>query len=88
MPHRLNEFRAKVQFVTSARMPYLIRQAAVKTGKPSNTVYIQHAVVDALVRDLGLDRSEMMEELPPPKGPANSLFGDRPEGPNLSGAGG
>lgn len=80
MPHRLNEFRAKIQFVTSAAMPSQIRQAAIATGKPSNTVYIQHALVDALARDLGLDKDALLADLPKPHGPAASLFGDRPEG--------
>ena len=64
MPFRLNEFRAKVQFITSARMPYLVRQAAKKTGHPSNTVYIQHAVCEALARDLDMDLQDLLDELP------------------------
>ena len=32
MPFRLDEFRAKVQFVTSADMPALVYDACVKTG--------------------------------------------------------
>jgi hypothetical protein len=66
--------RAKVQFTTSAQMPHLIYQACLRTGVCSNTVYIQHAVVDALARDLGLDREQMIESLPTPRGPAAHLF--------------
>lgn len=76
MPFRLNEHRAKVQFVTSARMPSLIYRAAVATDVPSNTVYIQHAVCEALSRDLGIPLDELLGELPPPRGPASVLFGD------------
>ena len=64
MPFRLNEFRAKIQFITSARMPYLIRQAVKKTEYPSNTVYIQHAVCEALSRDLDIDLQDLLDELP------------------------
>ena len=74
MPYRLTEFTAKVQFVTSARMPSLIYKAALATGKPSNTVYIQHAVCEALARDLDLDLDTLLEALPPPKGSAATLF--------------
>lgn len=75
MPYRLDEYRAKVQFVTSARTPSLITKAAEATGKPSNTVYIQHAVAEALSRDLGIPLEALLEELPPPKGKAAVLFG-------------
>lgn len=72
MPFRLDEFRAKMQFITSARMPHLVYRAAIKTGKPSNTVYIQHVLCEALARDLGLDLDELLDELPPPQGPTKS----------------
>lgn len=75
MPYRLNEFRAKIQFVTSAQMPSLIHRACVRTGKPSNTVYIQHAVCEALARDLDLPLDDLLAALPPPKGSAAVLFG-------------
>jgi len=74
MPHRLNEFRAKIQFVTSARTPSLIYKAVVKTGKVSNSVYIQHAVCEALSRDLGIPLQELLDELPPPRGKAACPF--------------
>lgn len=75
MPFRLNEFRAKVQFTTSARTPNLIYRACLATGKPSNTVYVQHAVAEALSRDLGIPLQELLDELPPPRGAATTLFG-------------
>jgi hypothetical protein len=76
MPFRLDEFRAKVQFVTSAQTPSLIRRAAEATGRPSNTVYLQHAVCEALSRDLDIPLSDLLDALPPPKGNAAALFGD------------
>lgn len=75
MPHRLNEFRAKIQFVTAAEMPSLIRKAANKTGEPSSTTYIQRALCRALARDLGLDYEVLIGKQPPPRGPASTLFG-------------
>ena len=75
MPFRLNEFRAKIQFVTSARMPSLVYKAVVATGKPSNTVYIQHAVCEALSRDLGIPLQELLDELPPCRGMSAVPFG-------------
>lgn len=75
MPFRLNEFRAKIQFITSARMPSLIYKAVVKTGKVSNTVYIQHAVCEALSRDLDIPLQELLDELPPARGMAAVPFG-------------
>lgn len=78
MPFRLvdphtGERRAKVHFVTSAAMPSLIFKAAAKTGKCSNTQYIQHVLVEALARDLDLDADELYAALPTPKSQANSL---------------
>lgn len=79
MPFRLNpekygEFRAKVQFTTFARMPKLIYEACKVTGTPSNTVYVQRAVCEALARDLGLDLAALLEECPRSRGPAAHLF--------------
>lgn len=65
MPFRLNEFRAKVQFVTSARMPSLITKARTQRDLPSNTTYIQLALCEALSRDLGIPLEELLAELPP-----------------------
>lgn len=85
MPHRLNEFRAKIQFITSARMPSLIFKAVQATGKQSNTVYLQHAVCEALSRDLGIPVQELLDELPPPRGSAAVPFGGDRKPRRLSG---
>lgn len=66
--------RAKVQFTTSARMPSDIYHACLATGTVSNTVYIQHALIDALSRDLNIDRATLLGALPPPRGPANHVY--------------
>jgi hypothetical protein len=84
MPYRLDEFRAKVQFTTSADMPMQVYDACLKTGCPSNTVYYQYAVCAALARDLGLDYDELVANLPPPRGPANHLFNPSDENHPLS----
>lgn len=76
MPFRLNEFRAKIQFVTSARTPRLIYEVCKKKGILSNTVYIQHAVAEALARDTGIPLQELLDELPPPRGAATTPWGD------------
>lgn len=73
MPFRLNEFRAKVQFVVPARFPSLIYRASLATGRRSNTVYLQHAVAEALSRDLGIPLEELLAELPKPTGAAAVL---------------
>jgi hypothetical protein len=66
--------RAKVQFTTSASMPYLIYRACLVTRTPSNTVYIQHAVAEALARDLNMDLHQILAELPEPRGPSAHLY--------------
>jgi len=55
-------------------MPHLIYRACLATGTLSNTVYCQHALVDALARDLGLDRDQLLADLPQGRGPAAHLF--------------
>jgi hypothetical protein len=75
MPYVLNEFKAKIQFVTSARMPSLIYKACVRTGCPSNTEYIRRAVAEALARDLGVPLEEITADLPKPR-THEGLFGD------------
>lgn len=62
--HQLDESKTRIQFITSAEMPYLIYQACLKTGHPSMTVYCQHAIIDALARDLDLPVDEMVAKLP------------------------
>lgn len=74
MPFRLNEFRAKIQFVTSAEMPNLIYRACLRTGTVSNTVYIQHAVAEALARDLDIPLERILANLPEPRGRAKNLL--------------
>jgi hypothetical protein len=64
MPFRLNEHRAKIQFLTSASMPMRIYDAREKRGITSQTRYIQLAVCRALADDLGLDYEELVAELP------------------------
>lgn len=74
MPFRLNEFRAKVQFVTSAEMPHLVYKACLATDTESNTVYIQRAVCEALARDLGIPLDDLLNHLPPPRSRAAMLL--------------
>lgn len=74
MTFRLDEFRAKVQFTTSAAMPALIHRACLATGVVSNTVYCQYALCEALARDLGIDVEELKAKLPQPRGPAAHVF--------------
>lgn len=74
MPFRLDEFTAKIQFITFARMPSLIFEACVKTGTISNTHYVQKAVCEALARDLDIPLEELLEMLPPHRGKAAALF--------------
>ena len=75
MPFRLDEFRAKIQFVTSSEMPSLIYKACLKTGAPSNTAYLQMAVAEALSRDLDIPLEQITSRLPPHRGRATVLFG-------------
>lgn len=75
MPFRLDEFRAKIQFMTSASMPHNVYKACLKTGTPSNTRYLQEAVCERLSRDLGIPLDDLLAELPPPRGMAAVLFG-------------
>ena len=78
MPFRLSDEgfpgRAKVQFTTSAEMPHLIYKACLEVGCVSNTVYIQHAIVDALARDLQMDPYNLLAALPAPRGPSAHLY--------------
>lgn len=74
MPFNLNEFRAKIQFITSASMPHNIYKACLKTHTVSNTRYIQEAVCERLSKDLGVPLEDLLAELPPPKTLAGVLF--------------
>lgn len=73
-PWRLDEFRAKVSFTTSARMPSLVYRACLATDTVSNTRYYQEAVCERLSRDLGVSLEELLSELPPARGPSGHLF--------------
>lgn len=66
--------RAKIQFTTSISMPYRIYEACLATGIISNTVYCQHAICEALARDLNLPLDRLLAELPAPRGPAAHLY--------------
>ena len=55
-------------------MPHLIYQACLKTGCPSNSHYMNLALVSALSRDLGLDEAGLLDALPPSRGPAAHLY--------------
>lgn len=74
MPWRLDEFRAKVAFTTSARTPSLVYKACLATGVVSNTRYYQVAVCERLSRDLGIPLEELLSELPPARGPAGHVY--------------
>lgn len=74
MPFRLDEFRAKIQFTTSARMPHDIYAACLATDTVSNTRYVQVAVCEALSRDLGIPLKQLLDALPTPRGPGSHLF--------------
>lgn len=82
MPFRLTPERAKIQFLTSARLPSLIYKAADATGLPSNTAYIQRAVCEALARDLDLPIAELLDEQPPVRTQSGQLRGHRHTGPS------
>lgn len=73
-PERYGEFRAKVQFTTSAEMPNLIYRACLATGIVSNTVYCQRAIAEALSRDLGIPLERIIENLPTARGPSAHLY--------------
>lgn len=75
MPFRLDEHRAKIQFTTSAETPSLIYKACLATGHMSNTAYVQHAVAEALARDLGIPLDDLLAKLPPNRGSSATLFG-------------
>lgn len=75
MPFRLDEHRAKIQFITYAAMPHDIYKACLITGVMSNTRYVQEAVCEKLSRDLGVPIHELLDRLPPCRTTAAVLFG-------------
>lgn len=72
-PHKFPN-RAKIQFTTSASMPSMIYRACLATGFLSNTVYCQHAIAEALARDLGIPLVDIIDNLPTPRGPSAHLY--------------
>lgn len=70
-----NVDKTKIQFITSISMPSRIYKAVVKTGKASQSVYIQHAVCEALARDLDIPIGELLRELPEPRGANSDVMG-------------
>jgi hypothetical protein len=78
MPFRLHNEgfpdRTKIQFTTNVEMPSLIFEACLVTGTISNTVYVQHAVCEALARDLNMPLDRLLASLPEPRGPAKHLY--------------
>lgn len=74
MPYVFTDFTTKIQFVTSAEMPSLIYRACLATDTVSNTVYVQHAVAEALARDLNIPLEDILAKLPPPRGKARDLI--------------
>lgn len=77
MPFRLGDRfpnRAKMQFTTSAAMPSLVYKACLATGVVSNTVYCQHAIAEALSRDLGIPLQDLLDDLPEPRGRSRDLI--------------
>lgn len=75
MPFRLDETRAKIQFVTFAAMPNMIYKACLRTDTASNTRYVQEAVCEKLSRDLGIPLPELLDRLPPSRTSAAVLWG-------------
>lgn len=75
MPFRLDEWRAKIQFIAPASFPNLIYRACVATDTVSNTRYIQEAVAARLARDLGMDEQVLLDALPPCRGRAGMRLG-------------
>ena len=75
MPFRLDEFRAKIQFITSAEMPHLIYKACLATDTASNTRYVQEAVCEKLARDLDVPLQDLLDRLPPCRTTAAVLWG-------------
>jgi hypothetical protein len=74
MPHRLDEFRAKIQFVTNTEMPSDIYEACKRTGVVSQTRYCQEAVARQLSQDLDIPLDDLLARLPEPRGKAATML--------------
>jgi hypothetical protein len=81
MPFRLDQFKAKVAFVTFAAMPSMVYKACEATGTVSLTRYYQEAVCEKLSRDLNVPLDHLLARLPPPRGKAATLL-TPPSGPS------
>lgn len=75
MPFRTNEFRTKIQFLTSAEMPSMVSEARQRIGVVSNTRYIQEAVCERLSRDLDIPLERLLDALPELRGAKETHFG-------------
>jgi hypothetical protein len=75
MPFRLDEFKAKIQFVAPANFPVLINRACIEQDVTSQTRYIQLALCRQLAEDLDMDEADLIRSLPPTQGRATNLFG-------------
>jgi hypothetical protein len=54
----------RLQWYVADRIPGLITKAARETGRSSNAEYIRAAIIEALVRDLGVDFDALAAEQP------------------------
>jgi hypothetical protein len=77
MPHRLDEFRAKIQFVTNAEMPSDIYEACKRTGIVSQTRYCQEAVAKQLSQDLDIPLDDLLARLPECRTNAKTMLSSR-----------
>lgn len=74
MVRYVGDGRGKIQFGTSAEMPHMIYLACLKTGIVSNTAYCQQALAEALARDLDVPIEDILENIPPNRGPSQHLY--------------
>ena len=75
MPWRMSEGRTCIKFMTYTAMPSQINRASQITDKVSNTEYIQHAICEALARDLNIPLQTLLDRLPPvqPRDPSGNF---------------
>jgi hypothetical protein len=77
VPFRLDDFRARAQFVTFAEMPSMVYEACQATDTPSLTRYYQEAVCEKLARDLHTPLDDLLAMLPEPRTSAKVLLKPR-----------
>lgn len=70
-----NVDKTKMQFITSIKMPRMVYKAVVARGMASQSQYIQHAVCEALARDLDLPLDDLLADLPKARGAKSDVFG-------------